>query len=83
MIVEEFDIANINRDFVLDSSELTEFINRMLDHIQLVTDIDYPRLKNYDPVIYKIMFELNKITSPESKDETGPEHDGITLMKMR
>ena len=33
MIVEEFDIANINRDFVLDSSELTEFINRMLDHI--------------------------------------------------
>lgn len=90
-LVEEFDIANCNKDYVLDNVEISEFINNMLNFIEYSIGISFPRIQYNDTLtIQRIMFELNKFTSPNKYDnenfgqvEIGPEHEGITLVKIR
>ena len=63
----------------------------MLNYIEYTTGLNYPRIQVTDTMtILRIMFELNKFTSPNKYDndnfaqiEVGPEHEGITLVKIR
>jgi len=32
-VTEEFDICNVNKDYVLDITEIDEFLNRMFDYL--------------------------------------------------
>ena len=32
-VTEEYDICNVNKDYVLDITEIDDFLNRMLDYI--------------------------------------------------
>jgi hypothetical protein len=68
-LVEEFDIANINKDYVLDNTEISEFINNMLNFVEYSIGISFPRIQYSDTLtIERIMFELNKFTSPNKYD---------------
>jgi hypothetical protein len=42
-VTEEYDICNVNKDYVLDITEIDDFLNRMIDYISENGNIIFPK----------------------------------------
>ena len=47
-LVEEFDICNVIKDYVLDEDEIVEFVNHMIGYVTIQTGLRIPYFNPYD-----------------------------------
>jgi hypothetical protein len=50
-VTEEYDICNVNKDYVLDITEIDDFLNRLLDYAYENGGLRFPKFEKNSPYL--------------------------------
>jgi hypothetical protein len=50
-VIEEYDICNVNKDYVLDITEIDDFLNRLLDYAYENGGLRFPKFEKNSPYL--------------------------------